>query len=213
MVKRDDLADDAEFRAMRDVYEALKDLDVGAQNRVLDYVNRRLALGRDESRRDEDGESQVSRTPPASSPKAAPNVQEQEQHHDELEGISPIAQKWMKRSGLTSSQLSALFSLGLEEIDLIAKSVPGKNKAERVRSVVLLLGIAGYLSSGVARVADDRLREACGHYKAYDVTNFTKHMKGIASQASGTRETGYTLTSRGLEAATDLIRQITAAKS
>jgi hypothetical protein len=212
MVKRDHLADDAEFRAMRDVYAALKDLDVAAQNRVLDYVNRRLALGRDQSHRDEDGESQVSRTRSASSPEATSNVQERERHRHDLEGISPIAQKWMKRSGVTSSQLSALFSLGFEEIDLIAKSVPGKNKAERVRSVVLLLGIAGYLGSGVARVADDKLREACGHYKAYDVSNFTKHMKGIAFEASGTRETGYTLTSRGLGAATDLIRQITAAK-
>jgi hypothetical protein len=130
---------------------------------------------------------------------------------DDVDGVSPIALKWMRRSQLSGKQLSALFSLGIEEIDLVAKSVPGKSKAERVRSVALLLGIAGYLSSGVARVADDKLREACGHYDAYDGTNFSKQLKAVNAEVTGSKESGYTLSSRGLTSATELIKSMVTA--
>jgi len=34
----------------------------------------------------------------------------------------------MTRNGLEAEKLSAIFSLGIDEIDLVAKSVPGKGK-------------------------------------------------------------------------------------
>jgi hypothetical protein len=194
---------DAEFNAMRTVYSALKGLDRAAQNRVLDYVCQRLSLKMET----------MAEERPARQPEPENDTVEAATAHDSsdeegLEGISPVARKWMRRSGLSGDQLSTLFSLGVDEIDLVAKSVPGKSRAERVRSVLLLLGIAAYLSSGAARVSDEKLREACGHYGAYDPTNFSKHIKAISAEASGSRESGYTLTSRGIAAATELIRQI-----
>jgi hypothetical protein len=197
--------DDAEFNAMRAVHAALKDLDRGAQTRVLDYVCQRLSLNRQEIET-----HTTSASEPTQAAAASPSFQEPPAQDDELEGISPVARKWMKRSGLTSAQLSSLFSLGVDEIDLVASSVPGKSRAERVRSVLLLQGIAAYLGSGAARVSDEKLREACSHYDAYDGTNFTKHLRAVAAEASGTRESGYTLTSRGIAAATELIKQMVA---
>lgn len=198
-------AEDAEFDAMRAVFLALKGLDVAAQNRVLDYVCRRLSLSRVSA------EARESEPETHARPDQGPTVDEVRDVGTEggdLEGISPIARKWMRRSGLTSNQLSSLFSLGVEDIDLVTTSVPGKSHAQRVRSVMLLNGIASYLGSGVARVSDEKLREACGHYEAYDPTNFAKHVKALAPEASGSKETGYTLTSRGITAATDLIKKI-----
>lgn len=200
--------EDPEFAAMRQVYASLKDLDINAQNRVLDYVARRLSLARDVAEPDR---------PPAAlrgageaAIEAAPSKQVDGSHETEsVEGVSPIALKWMRRNELSGKTLSSLYSLGIEDIDLVAKSVPGKSNADRVRSVALLLGIAGYLSSGAARFADDKLREACGHYNAYDVANFSKHLKAIAALVSGTRENGYTLTSRGITDATNLIKSMT----
>jgi hypothetical protein len=203
--------DDKEFAAMRQVYTALKDLNAAAQNRVLDYVIQRLSLVREPARAIEQSPSQ-SAHPPVHSESRPGEVQAnaRDSGDETVEGISPIAQKWMRRSGITSEQMSSLFSLGIDEIDLVAQSVPGRSKADRVRSVMLLQGIAGYLSSGVARVSNDKLREACSHYDAYDVTNFSKHLRAISAEASGSRESGYTLTSRGIAAATDLIKQIAA---
>jgi hypothetical protein len=196
--------EDLEFLAMRQVYASLKDLDVNAQNRVLDYVTRRLSL----TRRTDDPEpiqpSPRTRTEPDD---VSPESQEGKSGEaDDVEGISPIALKWMRRSQLSGKQLSILFSLGIEEIDLVAKAVPGKSKAERVKSIALLLGIAGYLSSGAARFTDEKLREACGHYNAYDGTNFSKHLRAISAEVAGTKENGYALSSRGLTEATELIK-------
>lgn len=207
MNKKDE---DLELDAIREIYSALKALDEAAQNRVLDYVSRRLSLNRDPSA------SSLERHEPTTSLEPRPQesavrTPEKDPANEDIEGISPIALKWMRRSGLTSAQLSTLFSLGIDEIDLVAKSVPGKSKAERVHSVLLLLGVAGYLSSGAARITDEKLREACGHYDAYDVTNFSKHIKAVSAEVSGTKEGGYSLTSRGLSAATELIKAITTA--
>jgi hypothetical protein len=123
-------------------------------------------------------------------------------------GISPVASKWMVRNGFTAASLSSLFSLGLDEIDLVASAVPGATKKDRMRSVLLLKGIASYLSSGVARVSDEKTREACLHYDALDIPNFAKHIKGLAREVGGTKESGYSLSAAGLSGATELIKEL-----
>ena len=105
-----------------------------------------------------------------------------------------------------------LFSLGVDEIDLVAKKVPGDNKKDRMHSVLLLKGIAAYLSSGVARFTHQQLKEACLHYDAYDGNNFASYLKDFAGEVSGTKSGGYTLTPRGLTAATEMIKDLVSAK-
>ena len=75
-----------------------------------------------------------------------------------------------------------------------------------MRSVLLLKGIAAYLGTGAARVTYEQLKEASLHYDAYDSANFASYIKSFASEAGGTKESGYTLTARGLTTATDLVR-------
>lgn len=200
-----EIDNDPEFEAIRKVYSALKDLNEAAQNRVLDYVVNKLDLTRaaaGASRREvEDIREEASVRPL--------NVQNPEkQGDDDLDGISPVAQKWMRRNSLAAAALSTLFSLGVDEIDLVAKDVSGKNKKERMHSVVLLKGIASYLGSGAARFTHEQIKEACLHYDAYDSANFAAHMKSFSAEVSGSKENGYTLTPRGLTAATDLIKQV-----
>src|SRR4051812_41663680 len=117
---------DAELEAMRSVYVALKELDSDAQNRVLDYVVSRLSLRR---------EKPEERTGSSFSPRELaqeiektrnePVVSGNNSTGDEFEGVSPVAQKWARRNNLSFEQLSRLFSLGVDEIELVAKSVPG----------------------------------------------------------------------------------------
>lgn len=195
--------EDPEFEAMRTVYAALRDLDQPAQNRVLDYVSRRLSLRRANT----ESVSTIPLVAIADTETNTPGDDPDANHHETgLEGVSPVAQRWMRRNGLTSTALSHLFSLGVDEIDLVAKSVPGKTAKDRMRSVLLLKGAASYLGSGVARVSFEELKEACVHYDAYDSSNFSKYMGSLASEASGTKESGYTVTTRGLAAATEMIK-------
>jgi len=191
---------DPEILAISEVYTALKGLPPDAQSRVISYVIGKLSIGPaeiDDANKDQE-------------PLVAP-LKEQERvikESDDLEGISPIAKKWMTRNGLQSKELSSIFSLGADEIDLIAKKVPGRNKKDRMHNVALLKGIAAYLSSGSPRFEDDKLKEACLHYDALDAAHFARDIKTFWGEISGSKETGYTLTARGLAAATELVKEM-----
>jgi hypothetical protein len=202
MAVRKSVDSDPEINAISIVYDALRALNPDAQRRVLEYVEGKLGLrllrSEGETYQALEGEDL---------PSAASTQQTETEDSGASEGISPVALKWMKRSGLAASSLSALFSLGVDEIDLVAKKVPGDNKKDRMHSVLLLKGIAAYLSSGVARVTHDQLKEACLHYDAFD-TNFARNLKSFSSEVAGTKESGYTLTARGLTNATEIIQVI-----
>ena len=90
----------------------------------------------------------------------------------------------------------------------MAKKVPGKSKRDRMRCVLLLKGIAAYLASGAARITHEQAKEACLHYDAFDSANFSKYLRGMSSEISGANKSGYTLTARGMAAATEVIHQV-----
>jgi hypothetical protein len=205
---------DKEILAITTLNTVLKELDAPAQLRVIEYVLKKLNLtlhtstqqGTEDQRHDEiasgshDDQSK------------GQNEANKSSSADEFTGISPVAQKWIQRNGLQAEQLSSIFSLGGDEIDLIANKVPGKSKRAKMRSVFLLKGVAAYLSGGAARIAHDKIKEACMHYAAYDAPNFAKHLKEFVSEISGSKESGYTLTARGLANAATLVKEIVGGK-
>jgi|SRR5581483_1345337 len=200
---------DPEITAIAAVYDALKNLDAAAQARVLQYVAGKLGVTTPDSPRSFSETSGGDKY----RQEDVPNIKSAPAESDDLDGISPVAIKWMRRSGLTTTELSKLFSVGGDEIDLVAENVPGNNKKDRMHSVLLLKGIAAYLSSGAARVSHDQVKEACLHYDAYDSTNFATYLKRFAPDVGGTKESGYTLTPRGLTRATEVIKSLLAPKS
>ncbi len=195
-----------EVEALGIVFTSLKAIDSPAQLRVLRHAAEMLGLTSDvvkatnrpinehDESHPEDFDATTIITPETSS--------------GDTEGISSVALKWMKRSDLSPKRLQSLFSLGIDEIDLVAKAVPGSSKKERMHNVLLLKGIAAYLGTGVARVTFEELKEACLHYDAYDVGNFATSLKSFVGDIGGTKESGFTLTARGLTSATELIRGI-----
>lgn len=203
--------DDAELSAMQKVYSVLKNLPLEGQQRVVDYVCKRLSLSPEQFRGrhtshyepgQDEGES--TEVPPARDSDAIADLDS----NGESDGINPVAQKWLRRNGLSPKGLETIFSTGGDEIDLISESVPGGSKKSRMRSVALLASAAAYLSSGAARVTDEKLREVLRHYDAYDRANFTHYLKDLGAEVTGTKENGYTLTPRGLAAAVTLLKEI-----
>jgi hypothetical protein len=201
---------DKEILAITAVNAALKELEAGAQSRVIEYVLKKLNLTlqtptqqRAEDQRGDDFSGNI---------QSDQNKGQEEVHKDSLSeeftGISPVAQRWIQRNGLRAEQLSSIFSLGGDEIDLVANKVPGKSKRAKMRTVFLLKGVAAYLSGGAARIAHDKVRETCTHYGAYDQPNFSKHLKEFGSEISGSKESGYTLTARGLANAAQIIKEM-----
>jgi len=220
---------DAEITAISKVYDALSDLDTAAQSRVIRYVTRRLALA-DVFERNEDNMQDEDLSTPHQSIRfrAEPDQPLVEAvalregatrrnatpGDDSLEeGISPVALKWMKRSDISAEKLSRFFTIGVDEIDLVAKKVPGKNKAEKFRSVLLLKGVAAYLGTGMAKIDHKTLKQAAGDYGADPRNNLTTYVKNMSAAVSGTAATGYTLTARGLTEARELILEMIEGKS
>ncbi|MCP3477428.1 hypothetical protein NLM33_45550 [Bradyrhizobium sp. CCGUVB1N3] len=205
-------ADSPEIAAIGNVYSALQDLDASAQLRVLRYAAEMLGLkydiaGATTVARDNDRQLAGSVSSPA------PRGPEDDHSSDDSEGINSVALKWLKRSNLDPKSLQPFFSLGIDEIDLVARAIPGGNKKERMHNVLLLKGVAAYLGTGAARVTFEQFKEACLHYDAYDGANFAAYIRSFAVDAGGSKETGFTLTARGLTAATELLRAMLGQKT
>lgn len=200
---------DAEVTAMNAVVTAINELDAPAQQRVISYVVQRFNL-QAPTMNTESGSSpnEYQREPDPPIDREEPRGESNPVDEDGLEGINPVARKWMSRNGLAVDGLSKLFSLGIDEIDLVAKKVPGNSKKERMRSVILMKGVASYLGGGAPRVSHEQVKETCLHYDAFDTDNFAQYLKKMSAEVGGTKEAGYTLTARGLTAATELVKQI-----
>lgn len=196
---------DPEIAAITAVYSALRQLEPDAQGRVLSYVAAKLKVSYQETEgatTRENAGSIVHQSQPRQTPE--PRADE----NGDLDGISPIARKWLTRNGISVQGLGAIFSLGVEEIDLIAKAVPGKTKKDKLRSVFLLRGIAAYLGSGAARFTHEQVKETALHYDAFDAANFAVIFKSLAAEISGSKDAGYTLSARGLASATEMVKSM-----
>ncbi|MDO9353945.1 MAG: hypothetical protein Q7T55_09630 [Solirubrobacteraceae bacterium] len=200
-----------EIEAQRNVYLALRALEKAAQLRVLrnsaDMLELALSIP-DANQNTDSGESFTIPIKDTSSTISSDSINET----SDDDGVNPVALKWIRRSGFDPKNLQSLFSLGIDEIDLVAKTIPGRSVRDRLRNVLLLKCIAAYLSSGVARVSDEQLREAASHYNAYDQSNFSTQMRSLAAEVGGAKTNGYTLTARGLSSATELIREMLLSK-
>ena len=207
------MTEDPELAALSSVCSALSGLETESQQRIVDYVVRRFGLiipgPRANAAAPAGNQSyEALATPPTETPPTEHQPPGQIDVTDDTDGISPVAIKWMQRNGLTVDQLGHVFSLGTDEIDLVAKSIPGTSKRERTNNVTILKGIAAYLSTGAASITAEQIKDACLHYDAYDSPNHAKYLRRMSTELSGSKESGFKLTARGLTAGTELIRKI-----
>lgn len=195
-----------ELVAMNTVLAALKELEPEVQTRVLSWVAAKLKINSLPTERDEGQGDGGGR---------AHSESNTEYVGDEagglLDGISSVARRWITRNGIEPERLTTLFSLGGDEVDLIAKTVPGKNKKERMHSVFLLKGVAAYLGTGAARFTHEEMKEACLHYDAFDAANFAVYFRSLAGEVTGSKNGGYALTPRGIANATEMVKSMTVA--
>jgi hypothetical protein len=202
---------DSELSAISAVYKSLATLGQSAQVRVLAYVCEKLGIPF--------SSNQAASTETLRAPYSAPTEPERTNPRSdaltdaEPDGINDVGKKWLKRNGIGLDALKPLLSIGDPEIDVIAKSVPGSSKRARMKSVLLLRGIASILSDGSARVTHEQLKETCAHYDAFDSPNFAAHLKNFSAVITGSKRSGYTLSSRGLAEASELIKSMSSGSS
>jgi len=209
MEKLNETSVDPEIDAISIVYSALKGLETNAQFRVLKFVSDKLGIQAPVSASDTQDRAHADiQTANVHEAEAETNPGQKDSDDAGIEGISGIAKKWITRNGFRTTELSNVFSLGIDDIDVISKTIPGSNKKEKMHNVFLLKGISAYLGGGVARFSHQQIKETCLHYDAYDANNFASYLKALAGDISGSKESGYILTARGMTNAGELLKQM-----
>jgi hypothetical protein len=197
----------AEIAAIGVVHAALNGLDEIAQARVLSYVSGMLNVHIDRTTFTELGNVQETQSQPASTPTLATEAM-----GVDAEGINSVALRLIKRSGIEPKELQDIFSLGIDDIDLIAPRVLGDSKRERFHNVLLLKGIASYLGTGAAKVTYEQLKETALHYDAFDAGNVASYLKAFSSDITGSKAAGYTLSPRGLTQGISIVKAMIESK-
>src|SRR5437762_14002317 len=85
--------EDKEIVAIAEVYDALKELDAGAQQRVVDYVAKKLGISASLVEGTDAFVGRCTRTGPG--PADVSGLAGE----DDLTGISPISKRWMQGNG------------------------------------------------------------------------------------------------------------------
>jgi hypothetical protein len=132
---------------------------------------------------------------------------------DVLHSVSPKAQAWAKKNGLSLDQLEQVFAIDDEGVEIIAARLPDKSKRSQTIGAYILCGLASYLEKGDPSFADDAARSLCKKLGAYDSPNHFNYVKGLRNLVTGSKEAGWKLTNPGLAHAAEIIRQLTPVKT
>jgi hypothetical protein len=69
-----------------------------------------------------------------------------------------------------------------------------------------MAGLASLIGSGDPSFTDEQARALCVHFGCYDNGNHSTFVKALGNQATGSKTSGWKLTSPGLSAIAELIK-------
>jgi hypothetical protein len=120
------------------------------------------------------------------------------------EGITLVAQAWMRRSGVTMSQIEQFFHIDGDGVSLI--SAVGRGKRQQTINTYLLMGVAELIRAGKAEFTDEAARNRCTSLGCYDMDNHSKTLGDFGNKITGSKKAGWKLTAPGLSDAAALLK-------
>ncbi|MGQ0728129.1 hypothetical protein [Acidovorax sp.] len=121
--------------------------------------------------------------------------------------VHSLAQQWMRKNGLKTEQLEHYFHFDQGHVVPIALLGGATSKREQTINAYITVGIAHFLASGEASFTDADARRFCEQSGCYDGANHAKSITALKNRVTGSKSTGWKLTSPGLTAGADLIKQ------
>jgi hypothetical protein len=115
------------------------------------------------------------------------------------------AQAWLRKNGLTEEFLERVFHVVDGKPQLIA-TIPGTKKREQTVNAYLLVAVQSFLATDELRFSDGDAVALCKRVGCYDKANHAVTRGTFGNRFSGSKETGYVLTTPGLEQAANLIK-------
>lgn len=122
--------------------------------------------------------------------------------------ISEKAKIWMKNNSLTGEQINQVFHIDRGSVDIIASKIPGKSLKEQTVNAYVLQGIAKFISTGEPNFEDDSARSFCQTAGCYDRRNHSRYLGSKGNKFTGSKGTGWKLTTPGLKEGADLVKLI-----
>lgn len=119
------------------------------------------------------------------------------------------ARTWAKQNGLTPEMAEQVFHSRDGTFEVIAEP-PGRSQREKTINAYVLTGIARFLASGEPSFDDKSARDLCTTSGCYSATNHATYLKARGNGFTGSRETGWSLTSPGLKQGAALIKELSA---
>jgi len=92
-------------------------------------------------------------------------------------GVPDLVKPFLTANAITTDILEKVFHPTGPAAQLLASSIPGNGKANKLVSLSLLLCVKQALESGSFTCTLKELRELAVHYDCYDSTNFSKTLK------------------------------------
>ncbi len=130
----------------------------------------------------------------------------------EIPGYAAQAQRWIQKNGIEAETLEHYFHIEGEEGQVLELPPNGKSGRERTVNTYLLQGIASLLATGEPTFQDEVARKRCEHFGCYDRPNHSKYLKQFGNMVTGSKTSGWKLTSPGLTAAAALLKVVKEAK-
>jgi hypothetical protein len=110
----------------------------------------------------------------------------------------------MERNGLTAQYIEQLFHI--EDTGVTLLSAVGKGMRQQTINTYLLTGVSALLHDGKAEFTDEIARKYCESLGCYDMANHGKTLNSFDNKFTGSKKSGWKLTTPGLTAAAVLLK-------
>ncbi len=127
-------------------------------------------------------------------------------HH--VGNLNRRAQNWLRKHDVSEDVLERV--LDVESDYALIAHLPADSKREQTISCYLITGIQAMLRTGEAKFQDEDAIALCKTEGCHDRPNHAATRTQLGKRVTGDKDTGFTLTSVGLEQAAVLLKKIVA---
>ena len=120
--------------------------------------------------------------------------------------LSNQAKIWMKQNHISEDELQLVFHVAEGKADVIVSEIPGKDGKAKTINAYILQGVANFLTSGIPKFDDKSARGLCIKSGCYSAANHAVYIKAVGNKLTGSKDSGWTLTSPGLKFGGELVK-------
>jgi hypothetical protein len=124
----------------------------------------------------------------------------------EIISLSDQAKIWMKQNHVSEAELELVFHISEGKADVIVSEIPGKDVKAKTINAYVLQGLANFLVSGTPKFDDKSARALCMKSGCYSAANHAVYIKAVGNKLTGSKDSGWTLTSPGLKQGAELVK-------